>query len=377
MEELLKKAKIDYQSLKYDLNRTAAYNLSSLAEPCFYPDLKKKFYDFLGHCKLTEQDAREFVKRRWKGTTYLKYNLHIIVDPITNFYIFLMQYFLKKRDATAYKNVMLIHYMRNYTNYSVKGMEHGGKQYCNAEYFKYALEMLTKNHLFIREGTIGNALYYLAMEGVKQWTEVIEKNDLDGIAKFISGSRHRVAQSTRSFKEAYYQAAESGEGFKPTLEPTEDEENPYQKEVTEKVSRQIENIIRKLTVYKTIDIKAQEEARDLSKINSSLATSIASGLGDTKYIDNVRIILKLYTKGLTASNQLCGKPFYEYVRTLMSVKRTRSRLFFKQQINILLLDILSRKRYRSTYESLTPQTQFLINLYLAYYITIVFRNSVC
>jgi hypothetical protein len=372
MEELLKKAKIDYQSLKYDINRTVAYNLSSLAEPCFYPDLKKKFYDFLSHCKLTEQDMREFTKRKWKGTIYLKYNLHIIVDPITNFNIFLMQYFLKKRDSAAYKNVMLFHYLRNYTNYSSKYM-----QYCIPESFKYALEILTKNHLFIREGTIGNALYYLAMEGIKQWTDVIEKNDLDGIAKFVSGSRHRVAQSTRSFLEVYKQATEEKSGFKPTIEPTEDEENPYQKEVTEKVSRQIENVIRKLTVYKTIDIKAQEEARELSKINTPLATSVSSGLGDTKYIDNVRIILKLFTRDLTASNQLCGKLFYNYVRTLMSIKRTRSRLFFKQQINVLLLDILRRKRYGSTYEKLTPQTQFLINLYLAYYITIAFRNTVC
>jgi|WetSurSiteA1Bulk_404760.scaffolds.fasta_scaffold00112_3 hypothetical protein len=373
MEELLKKAKIDYQSLKYDLNRTVAFNLSSLTEPCFYPDMKKKFYDFLAHCKLTEQDMRDFTKRRWKGTIYLKYNLHIIVDPITNFYIFLMQYFLKKRDASAYKNMMLFHYIRDYANLMNKGL----KNYCNPDAFKYALEILTKNHLFIREGTIGNALYYLSMEGIKQWTEVIEKNDLDGIAKFISGSRHRVSQSLKSFLETYYQSQEEGSGFKPTLEPTEDEENLYQKEVTEKVSRQIENVIRKLTVYKTIDIKAQEESRDLSKINASLATSIASGLGDTKYIDNVRIILKLFSKNLTAANQLCGKPFYDFVRTLMSIKRTRSRLFFKQQINILLLDILSRKRYRSTYEKLTPQTQFLINLYLAYYITISFRNTVC
>jgi len=372
MEELLKKAKIDYQTLKHELNRSVAYNLSSLAEPCFYPELKKKYYEFLSLCGLNEPDMREFTKRKWKGTIYQKYNLHIIVDPITNFYIFLMQYFLKKRDIAAYKNMMLFHYIRNYTNYLSQNLD-----YCISDSFKYALEILTKNHLFIREGTIGNALYYLAMEGIRQWTEVIEKNDLDGMAKFISGSRHRVAQSTRSFLKAYYQSMKEGSGFKPTLEPTEDEENSYQKEVTEKVSKQIENIIKKIAVYKTVDIKAQEEAREFSKINSSVATIIASGIGDTKYIDNLRIILKLYVKSLTASNQLCGKDFYDYVRTLMSVKRTRSRLFFKQQINILLIDILSRKRYKSTYEKLTPQTQFLINLYLAYYITIVFRNSVC
>jgi hypothetical protein len=372
MEELLKKAKIDYQSLKHDLNRTVAYNLSSLAESCFYPELKKKFYDFLAYCKLTEQDMRDFTKRKWKGTIYLKYNLHIIVDPITNFNIFLMQYFLKKKDLAAYKNIMLYHYIRNYTN-----MLHDWLNFCHPDAFKYALEILTKNHLFIREGTIGNALYYLAMEGVKQWTEVIEKDDLDGIAKFVSGSRHRVAQSLKSFLEAYYQSQKEGSGFKPTLEPTEDEENLYQKETTEKESRSIENVIKKIAVYKTIDIKAQEEARQLTKINTSFATIISNGVCDTKYIDSLRIILKLFVKNLETGKQLCGKSFYDYVRTLMSVKRTRAKLFFKQQINVLLLDVLGRKRYKSAYEKLTPQTQYSVNLYLAYYITLVLKNSVC
>jgi len=82
-------------------------------------------------------------------------------------------------------------------------------------------------------------------------------------------------------------------------------------------------------------------------------------------------------KDLKKTDALCGKEYYTYVRQLMSLKRTRMTIYFKQQVNLLLLQLIDEFGYTKQYYSVTSQTQFLINLYLAYYLTIILRNSVC
>ena len=49
---------------------------------------------------LTEKDVREFTKRRWKGRKEANFLLH--KEALSNFYIFLMQYFLQKNDIITY-----------------------------------------------------------------------------------------------------------------------------------------------------------------------------------------------------------------------------------------------------------------------------------
>ena len=61
----------------------------------------------------------------------------------------------------------------------------------------------------------------------------------------------------------------------------------------------------------------------------------------------------------------------------MAVKRTKSTVYFKQRVNILLLKVLEDVKFKNRFESLTSQTKSLINLFLAYYITMVLRNTIC
>ena len=114
MEQLLAKVKINDSQLKSHLTRVVAKNLSSLAEPCYYPEVKKHFYEFLKMTGLTEKDIKEFTKRRWRGRKEAKFAIHN--DSIANFYVFLMQYFLQKRDKTAYKYLMVFYMIRHYAN---------------------------------------------------------------------------------------------------------------------------------------------------------------------------------------------------------------------------------------------------------------------
>jgi hypothetical protein len=370
MKELLSKSNIKDSQLKSLVVRVVAKNLSSLSEPCFYPELKKHYYEFLKLTGLAEADIKEFVKRRWKGRKEAKFLT--TTDPIANFYVFLMQYFISKRDKQAFANMMTLYIIRHYS-----ALMHKHFKFCNNDVFKYALETLTKTHLFFREKSISNALYYMAQEMIRKWTIGIGKGNLDNISAFMIESRHRVSQSIKSFAQTYYKVSEEGVGIKTEEMPGEEDENSYQTQSAERSTKLIDDITQKITVYRYSDRKAQEDARKISKINASLATQIVTKLNNVKYSDNIRLILKLYIRDLKETKNLCGKDYDKFVRNLMTIKRTKQKIYFKQQINILLLDLLKDFGYKQKYTKLTSQTQFLINLFLAYYLTMLVRNSIC
>jgi len=253
---------------------------------------------------------------------------------------------------------------------------HKSLTYCNEEFFKYALDHLTKTHLFAREKTIGNSLYFLANELIKRWSRGLFENNLDDISLFMTYSRSRISQSVKSFAQTYYKASTEGAGIK--TKPDEDDENAYQyADQTERGGKLIDDTVKKITVYRHFDSKAQEEARKLTKINSSVSTLIVNGLNKTQYSDKLRIIYKLFISGIKDKSYLCGKNYESYIRSMMSIKRTNQKIYFKQQINILLLEVLKDIKFKKNYEKFTSQTQFQINLFLAYYLTLLMRNPIC
>lgn len=367
MRILLEKSNIDFNSLRRMIHKVAAVELSELSVPCYYPSLKKYYYEFLHVCKLKEVDVKEFVNRFYKGTPAAKWKLH--KDPISNLYIFLMFVLLQRREVTTYKSMMIFFVIRNYTN-----LIHKQIQFCNKDVFRYTLEHLAKTHLFSREKTISGAIQFMAKEMYKKYTAGIKDSNVDIIAKFITECRTRVSQSVKSFAEAYYAASKEGSAIREPYEG-EDEEQQYQQ--LEKTSRVVIDVVRKITVYKVIDQKAINEARQLTKIRVSLATGIAGNIRDVKYADDIRTILELFIRELTSAASLCGKDYYIHVRKLMSVKRTKALVYFKQQVGILLEKVVKELKIEKEFFSLTKQTQSLVNLYLAYYLTMVLRNTVC
>lgn len=370
MKELLEKAKIKEPQVKRLISTIIGKNLAALSEPCYYPEMKKHYYEFLRETGLTEKDIREFSKRRWKGRK--EANFATNKSPIANFYVFLLQYFLKKRDRQTYNYLMVFYVIRIYAN-----LMHKHFKYCNPDAFKYALETLTKTHLFAREKTISNALYYMSQEMTRRWSTALLNNDLDAIGLFMREARHRVSQSVKSFAQTYYKVSKEGIAIKSDELPSDDDNDIQVQQPTEKTMKVVDDVTKKITVYRFSDRKSQEEARKISKINASLATQIIGKLNNTKHSDQIRLVLKLYVKDITNVNQLCGRNYEKHVRELMSLKRTKQKIYFKQQVNILLLKLLKDFGYSQKYQNLTAQTQFLINLFLAYYLTMLVRNSVC
>jgi hypothetical protein len=373
MDQLLEKAKIDLRGLRREIEKLAAHEVTNLSEPCYYPKTKKFYFILLNSLKLKDKDVKDFVKRTYKGTKASSWMLY--QDPATNLLLVIMRLFLQNGWTKAYLSTLIYHLVVQYSR-----IMHGTLPYCNPDIFRSTIETLTKTHLFVRERSVGNALLYLANEisRQKKMTENLLGWTLDGIINFQVTTRHRVAQSAHSFITNYHKVRDEGGAIKAQPEPEADEEHgKYQYTVLERGKKAIDDVVKKFVVYKTIDRKALEDAKKFSKVKTSFAVVISNALRDKKYADDIRMILKLYIKGIDNTNLLCGKGYEAYVKRLMAVKRTRSQIYFKQQINILLEKVLKDTKNKKIYDSYTSQTQFIINSFLAYYITSTFKNSVC
>ncbi len=370
MQELLKKANVNLPQLHRFFKMSAAYELSKLSEPCYYPPLKKTYYDMLRQLRISDSDMKAFIKRMYRGTRAQTWNLWRMPDH--NLMILIMHIFLKNKNRAGYEAAMLYYMIRQYSHLIQKHIK-----YCNIDLFRYVLETITKTHLFVRERTIGNSLIHLSKELQKKYTDDIAKWDIDKIIDFVSASRHRISQSVKSFAEHYYRAHKQGTRLGTQDEPSEDDEFMTQVVTLEKGKRIIDETVKKITMYKTIDRKALDESKRLTKIKVSIADVIVKNLRDLKYSDNIKRILQLFVKDMSTTAEFCGKDYYKYVKRLMSVKRTRSKVYFKQQVNVLTRRILKENNMLDAYNSYTPQTQFIINSFLGFYLTMTMRNIVC
>ena len=85
----------------------------------------------------------------------------------------------------------------------------------------------------------------------------------------------------------------------------------------------------------------------------------------------------MFLKDVKKTNEICGKDFVPYVKKLMSLKRTIKTVYFKYEVNNLLLNIIKNTNIEKKYYKLTSQTQFQINSFLAFYILFYTRNLIC
>ncbi len=370
MDELLSKIKPDIPKLKRFITTSAARELSALSAPCYYPKTKRFYFEVLNLLRITKKDFKDFVKRNYKGTKAEKWNLWN--DPGTNMLVFVMYLFLKKRDQRAFSSTMVYYMIIQYARLMNKQMK-----YCYEDTFKYTLDNLTRTHLFFREKTIPNSLFYLSTVIQKTYKQSIAEWDLEKIIAFIGVARHRISQSVKSFAKNYYRYRKEGEGIKTQNEETDDEANTYQYKVLQRGQKIVDEITKKITTYKVIDRKAFDEAKKISKIKTSIATLIVDKITNETNYNNIKILLQLFIKDLKDVSMICGSGYVPSVKKLMAVKRTTAQLYFKAQINILLMDILKDMKFLDVYERYTSQTQFIINSFLAFYITGIMKTNLC
>lgn len=376
MQTLLQQIKIDDKKLKQTLNTIAAKNFSGLSSPCYFPPHKEMYHSLLYATKVTETDVKQFVRRTWSGRKEAGFK--ILNDPPVLFLIFLMYYFLNKRDMVGYRATMYVYMIRFYSNLAYKSFPYG----CKQDVFKQALNILTKTHLFVREKSISNAIHFLSTEMERIWTKDIKDWNLDRISKFIQDSRTRISQSLKSFAETYYRISGEGGGIGILQADTssEDEERGEGFVSTHQDSdpreKLIDPVLKKIVLYRTFDEKAFENSKNIAKGNELLCRKLAINVCNLKYSTNIKLIYKLFLKDITSTDYICGKKFYERLKNLMIIKRTKSDFYFKKEVQILV-DLLIKDNKLKEYSKLNIQTQFSIAVFMATYLMLIFRNTHC
>lgn len=368
MQILLNNAVFNDQKLKTLITKITVEELNNLTQPCYRSDWKK-YYSELIHCtNLLEKDIKNFIKRFYINTK-AKDSL-IQSDVGSNFLFILMYHFLLQRDESTFTTLIILHMIRQYSNLSRIFFK-----FCKEEVFTYTLNHLNPSHLFIREKTIPNALFYLSKQMKLKYSKYFIELNAEKVSLFLYESRSRISQSLRSFANEYYINDSKGFGISGQKE-TETGEEIYPASL-ERGNRISELISDKITIYKETDQKALTQARSLTRINTSYATLIVSKLQNTELKPNIKFIIELYLKDMTSINQLCGKDSLLYIKKLMSIKKTTKEVYFKQEISNLLEKIIKGTIIQSKFQKLTPQTQFQINSFLAFYLTLYTKNLVC
>lgn len=371
MEEILKKIKYT-PTIHRTIIKLAGTEISSISEPCYFPPLKKSYNEILIASGLTDDDVKRFIKRMLHGKISADFK---VMQPDAVLLLLIMHLFAKKRETVALSDTMVYYMVRQYSH--VMGRQF--PKYCKPEVFSYALSTLTKTHLFVREKTIAGALVYLSKELLIRYAKDILKWNVDDLVKFVQASRHRISQSVKSFAENYYRADQEGYGLKTIVEPTEEQEEKgvFQKQFVERGQYIIDDIVKKITVYRYVDRNALQYAMNETKVKESIAYPILKELMNTKYSEDLKMCLVLYIKKMEDKSQLCGKNYIIFLRSLMTLKRTTETIYFKKQIFDLLTKLLNGARLSKQYTTMTNQNQFNLGAFLALYLSSVFKNSVC
>ena len=176
MIQLLSIARIDDAELKTILCKIAA-EVIELANPCYFPNPYKYYPELLEACGLKTTDVEDFVERTWRGRP--EADRRTPTERINLFSTWLMWYLLNKQDSTTFRWVLIYHLLRQY------GML--GRHYisaCNSDAFMYALDTISKTHLFNKKRNIAGAINHLSNELEKRYAPGIKNWDLNSISRF-------------------------------------------------------------------------------------------------------------------------------------------------------------------------------------------------
>jgi hypothetical protein len=370
MEIFENKIKFNAQRINRLLVQQVGRHINALSQPCHKIDTKDFEMTLFREMGIRPKDVKEFAERTYKdvkvGTTH--------VVPFTFLIIYLYYRFLKSRQIKMAETALLYLLIKFYGSETRKSYP----KFCDEEVFRYTLANITPANLFHREGTIANALIYLMRALNKKYSALIERWDPIILKDFTSQSRRRVAQSVQGFARQYYTNRDKGKritGEKDvTSEEDDEKKNLYQNTTSGKFPA-IEKFLKSMFVYKNFDRRAIDEAKRVSRVKVNLAESMISTIHSRDSEEQIKIILTSFLKEILDAKSLCGQEFFKIVRKLMMVRNYKDSFVFRN----LIVNFT-----QSVFESGNPPTRQLssrdrtsLEMFVAFYITISFRNLFC
>jgi len=353
--------------IKRIITVNAISELNNISTPCYIPSIKKHLYELLRYSNINEKDLKEAVKRFWKNTKAKSWDLEN--DVYTNLLILLMYVYLKKRDIHTFKTIMLYFMIRQYANL----MFHYFPKYCNESAFKYTLDNLTKTHIFYVKDTISSAVNYFSEQMVHRYRKDIEKyDDPDRISRFIRESRHRIAQSLRSFANAYYENEKKGLG----ISQVDDESEMFIDKL--KSSTVIDTIVNNITLYRIFEKKIFYSACKATNVDAEKMKEIIVELMNPKYKNHLQLCYELFAKEIpNNASKICTSEFYTILKKMLSSKKTIRIITFKTEVTKLFDMLRVKIKDKEFFDGLSEDEHKMYVSCLSLYVMTIFRIHVC
>jgi len=357
-------SEIDHKKLHAFILKIVSNELSSLVEDCYYPKISTIYKDLLHLTNSTEENLIAYSKKKYGRPKY--WLLH---DPQTTLLIIIVQEFLKINDVAAAMSAFHLLSLRTYTN-----IMHRYIKFCNPEYFRTALGMLSQNHLFIQKQTIASSIIYLSNTLFRKYQDDLVRDDPNGLADLVYEIRTRFNQSMKSFAVKYYKVHQGKSTGGGSIKS--EEEKDYDVGYETKIKQFVDTIAKNITAYKKIDTKSLEEARSLTKFNRDLSSKYVETLGNIKYTNDVNNALYLLLKDLGDYTKISPTQYLDYVKRLMSIKVSKQPIYFKKVVVKIHDQIIQDLKIVDWFNNLSIQSKATSRSFVAYYLAIYARNFI-
>lgn len=349
---------IDRDKLKKFILKKVSTEFSNMVEDCYYPKISTIFKELMHLTNSTEAGLKAYSKEKYNNPKW-----KLIHDPQTTLLILIVQEFLKANDVATAMATFHLFALRYYSN-----LMHRSIKYCNPDYFRTALNTISHRHLFSTKKTIGSSVLYLSQEVYKRYDVALKRDDSDQMIKMIMELRHRISQSVNSFASKYYEASESKE-----LVKSEEEQSETQDMDKRRIAS---NIAKDLCIFGRVVQQAINEATTYTKFNRQIAKEYADAISQSKYSDQVKMIIYLLMKDIN-SLDVVGKPEYlDYIKRHMAVKVSKKPIYFKKSVTELHNIIVMELGYSNWFNQLSAQSQATSRNFIAYYLAFVLKSYV-
>lgn len=339
------------------IDKTVGIWVNELTKPCSKPNIKVKLLELLHILNISEADLRKKTREVYKNTVAKTWALQN--EPFTNLLIYLMSYFMKKRNK-IYNKIMYFYIFRFYINLFNKHLK-----YCNDDVFKYTLNSISSSHLFRREKTIPMALMFLADTLLKKYKNDIQKLDINKIIPFITESRHRVAQSVRSFANAYYINYEKGNTLKNPKETDEEGKSLESREAAGVKGRVfIDKTFEKICVYKEQNSENIEMATKISKIKLADRDLILKKFYSKNNCDHVRDIISIYINKIKKLSVVCTGRFFTEIGKYLN----NDKIGVMAKTEKIAINIFTLKKWNNMNKNKKTAIKLFIILYILLYL---------
>ena len=309
-----------------DYVTTVTYqSLSKLSSPCASLSFRPHFIQLVKIAGCDETKVKNFPRVFWKDMPELKRKTWM--NPVRMFEVALMIYFSENRKTFS---LLVLYTLLDIYSSLYRTLF----RYCKPDLFELSLTLLSKNHLFAREGGIGPSLSFLSSELAKKYYDSFRNEDKGEISKFISEARTRVAQSLKSLARTYYKASKR---YSSTSEESDMRNLPdkfryagdlvsYQVNVIARINAKALNLT-ELMVGRNPDVLPVLKAISVPAYKDNIATSIA---------------IFLESNPTLSTRVFCdNKKFLDLYKKILRVKATTS-LSYKSEIQELVSRVSSK-----------------------------------